>query len=87
MQSHKIVWREEWIEARKPHMVCEKKFTRARGTGLPRSEIPRWLRSLARRFRAQRLQQADGAFDRYSAQGSDFNFDFAVSFTPDARAP
>ena len=26
----KIVWREEWIEARKPHMGCDKELTRAR---------------------------------------------------------
>jgi len=30
MQPHKIVSREEWIEARKAHLVHEKEFTRAR---------------------------------------------------------
>src|SRR5262249_32491014 len=30
MQPHSIVSREEWIEARKAHMVREKEFTRAR---------------------------------------------------------
>src|ERR1700742_3086467 len=30
MQSHKIVSREEWIEARKAHMVHEKELTRLR---------------------------------------------------------
>ena len=30
MQPHKIVSREEWIEARKVHMAHEKEFTRAR---------------------------------------------------------
>ena len=30
MQPHKIVSREEWIEARKTHMAREKEFTRAR---------------------------------------------------------
>src|ERR1700751_665400 len=30
MQSHKIVSRQEWIEARKAHMAHEKEFTRAR---------------------------------------------------------
>src|ERR1700690_3914638 len=30
MQPHKIVSREEWIEARKAHMAHEKEFTRAR---------------------------------------------------------
>lgn len=30
MQPHKIVSREEWLEARKAHMVHEKEFTRAR---------------------------------------------------------
>ena len=30
MQPHRIVSREEWIEARKAHMVHEKEFTRAR---------------------------------------------------------
>ncbi len=30
MQSHKVVSREEWIEARKALMAHEKEFTRAR---------------------------------------------------------
>ena len=30
MQPHKIVSRQEWIEARKAHMAHEKEFTRAR---------------------------------------------------------
>src|SRR5437868_13299125 len=30
MQPHKVVSREEWIEARKAHMAHEKEFTRAR---------------------------------------------------------
>ena len=30
MQPHKIVSREEWIEARKTHMAHEKEYTRAR---------------------------------------------------------
>ena len=30
MQPHKIVSREEWIEARKAHMAHEKEFTQAR---------------------------------------------------------
>ena len=30
MQPHKVVSREEWIEARKAHMAREKEFTRAR---------------------------------------------------------
>ena len=30
MQPHKIVSREEWIEARKAHMAREKEFTHAR---------------------------------------------------------
>jgi hypothetical protein len=30
MQPHKIVSREEWIEARKAHMAREKELTRAR---------------------------------------------------------
>ena len=30
MQPHKIVSREEWIEARKAHMAHEKEYTRAR---------------------------------------------------------
>ncbi|HZF25081.1 MAG TPA: DUF899 family protein, partial [Steroidobacteraceae bacterium] len=30
MSQHKIVSREEWIEARKAHLLREKEFTRAR---------------------------------------------------------
>src|SRR5215471_20860577 len=30
MQPHKVVSREQWIEARKAHMAHEKEFTRAR---------------------------------------------------------
>src|SRR3954471_17666188 len=30
MQPHKVVSREQWIEARKAHMAREKEFTRAR---------------------------------------------------------
>ena len=30
MQPHRIVSREEWVEARKAHMAREKEFTRAR---------------------------------------------------------
>ena len=30
MQAHKIVSRQEWVEARKAHLAHEKEFTRAR---------------------------------------------------------
>ena len=42
MQPHKIVSREEWIEARKAHMAHEKEFTRARDAserGAPRAAL------------------------------------------------
>src|ERR1700756_3561577 len=40
MQPHKIVSREEWIEARKAHLAHEKEYTRARDR---LSEEPRAL--------------------------------------------
>ena len=30
MQAHRVVTREEWIEARKAHLAHEKEYTRAR---------------------------------------------------------
>jgi predicted dithiol-disulfide oxidoreductase (DUF899 family) len=152
MQPHKIVSREEWLEARKAHMVREKEFTRARDRlSAERRALP-WVKvdkgymfdgpdgkaGLVDLFkgRPQLVVQhfmfapdwdagckscsfwADGfdrmiphlaardtrlvavsraplekleafrtrmgwTFDWYSSQGSDFNYDFAVSFTPD----
>jgi predicted dithiol-disulfide oxidoreductase (DUF899 family) len=44
MQPHKIVSREEWIEARKVHLDSEKKFTAARDAlSRQRRELP-WVR-------------------------------------------
>lgn len=152
MQPHKIVSREEWIEARKAHMAHEKEFTRARDRlaeerrALPWVKIgkdyefdgPNGRAGLADLFkgRPQLVVQhfmfapdwdagckscsfwADGfermvphlaardttlvavsraprdkleafsnrmgwTFDWYSSAGSDFNYDFAVSFTPE----
>src|SRR5205814_8347330 len=44
MQSHKIVSREEWIDARKTHLANEKKLTRLRDQLMAeRRELP-WVR-------------------------------------------
>ncbi|MCW5700959.1 MAG: DUF899 domain-containing protein [Bradyrhizobium sp.] len=152
MQPHKIVSREEWLEARKAHMVHEKEFTRARDRLSEERRALPWVKvgkdyvfdgpggkvGLADLFkgRPQLVVQhfmfapdwdagckscsfwADGfermilhlaardttlvavsraplekleafrtrmgwTFDWYSSQGSDFNYDFAVSFTPE----
>lgn len=152
MQPHRIVSREEWIEARKAHMAHEKEFTRARDRlaeerrALPWVKVdkdyafagPNGAADLADIFkgRPQLIVQhfmfapdwdagckscsfwADGfermiphlaardttlvavsraplqklaafskrmgwSFDWYSSEGSDFNYDFAVSFTPE----
>jgi predicted dithiol-disulfide oxidoreductase (DUF899 family) len=152
MQPHKIVSRQEWIEARKAHMAHEKEFTRARDRlSRERRELP-WVKvdkaysfdsgdgkkTLADLFagRGQLVVQhfmfapewnegckscsfwADGfdrmtvhlaardttliavsraplakldafkkrmgwTFDWVSSEASDFNFDYAVSFTQD----
>jgi predicted dithiol-disulfide oxidoreductase (DUF899 family) len=155
MQSHRIVSRREWIEARKAHMAHEKEFTRARDRlseerrALPwvkvdkaySFESPSGKATLADLFkgREQLVVQhfmfapawdegckscsfwADGfermvphlaardttlvavsraplekleafkrrmgwTFDWYSSAGSDFNYDYAVSFTPEEIA-
>src|ERR1035438_10221226 len=152
MQSHRIVSREQWIEARKAHMAHEKEYTRARDRlseerrALPWVKVdqnylfdsPDGNKTLAELFkgRSQLVVQhfmfapdwnegckscsfwADGfermvphltardttlvavsrapleklvafakrmgwMFDWLSSAGSDFNYDFAVSFTPD----
>jgi predicted dithiol-disulfide oxidoreductase (DUF899 family) len=152
MQPHRIVSREEWVEARKAHMAHEKEFTRARDRlaeerrALPWVKVdkdyafagPNGAAHLADLFkgRPQLIVQhfmfapdwnagckscsfwADGfermiphlaardttlvavsraplakleafkqrmgwTFDWYSSEGGDFNYDFAVSFTPD----
>jgi predicted dithiol-disulfide oxidoreductase (DUF899 family) len=152
MVPHKIVSRQEWIEARKAHLIHEKEFTRARDRlSAERRALP-WVKvdkayqfdgpngkaALADLFkgREQLVVQhfmfapawgegckscsfwADGfermvphlaardttlvavssaplhkldafkkrmgwTFDWYSSQGSDFNHDYAVSFTPE----
>ncbi len=44
MPSHKVVSREEWIEARKAHLVKEKELTRARDElSRERRELP-WVK-------------------------------------------
>src|ERR1700751_1616463 len=152
MQPHKIVSREEWIEARKAHMAREKEFTRARDLLSEERRALPWVNvdkdyafdgangkaRLADLFkgRPQLVVQhfmfapdwdagckscsfwADGfermiphlaardttlvavsraplpkleafrkrmgwTFDWFSSQGCDFNFDYAVSFTPE----
>ncbi|TKW79437.1 MAG: DUF899 domain-containing protein [Bradyrhizobium icense] len=152
MQPHRIVSREQWIEARKAHMAHEKEFTRARDRlaeerrALPWVKVdkdyaftgPNGAAHLADLFkgRPQLIVQhfmfapdwdagckscsfwADGfermiphlaardttlvavsraplqklaafskrmgwSFDWYSSECSDFNYDFAVSFTPE----
>ena len=152
MQPHRIVSREQWVEARKAHMAHEKEFTRARDRlaeerrALPWVKVdkdyafagPNGAAHLADLFkgRPQLIVQhfmfapdwdagckscsfwADGfermiphlaardttlvavsraplqkldafskrmgwSFDWYSSEGSDFNYDFAVSFTPE----
>jgi predicted dithiol-disulfide oxidoreductase (DUF899 family) len=152
MQPHRIVSREEWIEARKAHMAHEKEFTRARDRLAEERRTLPWVKvdkdyaftgpngaaHLADLFkgRPQLIVQhfmfapdwdagckscsfwADGfermiphlaardttlvavsraplqklaafskrmgwSFDWYSSEGSDFNYDFAVSFTPE----
>jgi predicted dithiol-disulfide oxidoreductase (DUF899 family) len=152
MQPHRIVSREQWIEARKAHMAHEKEFTRARDRlaeerrALPWVKVdkdyafagPNGAAHLADLFkgRPQLIVQhfmfapdwdagckscsfwADGfermiphlaardttlvavsraplqklaafskrmgwSFDWYSSEGGDFNYDFAVSFTPE----
>jgi predicted dithiol-disulfide oxidoreductase (DUF899 family) len=152
MQPHKVVSREEWIEARKAHMAREKEFTRARDLLSEERRALPWVKvdkdyafdgangkaRLADLFkgRPQLVVQhfmfapdwdagckscsfwADGfermiphlaardttlvavsraplekleafkkrmgwTFDWYSSEGDDFNYDFAVSFTPD----
>jgi predicted dithiol-disulfide oxidoreductase (DUF899 family) len=152
MQPHKIVSREQWIEARKAHMAQEKEYTRARDRlsearrALPWVKVdknysfdsPDGRKTLAELFkgRSQLVVQhfmfapdwnegckscsfwADGferiiphlaardttlvavsraplekllafakrmgwTFDWLSSAGSDFNYDFAVSFTPE----
>jgi predicted dithiol-disulfide oxidoreductase (DUF899 family) len=152
MEPHRIVSREQWIEARKAHMAHEKELTRARDRlAAERRALP-WVKvdkdyafagpngraHLADLFRGrpQLIVQhfmfapdwdagckscsfwADGfermiphlaardttlvavsraplakldafskrmgwSFDWYSSEGSDFNYDFAVSFTPE----
>jgi predicted dithiol-disulfide oxidoreductase (DUF899 family) len=152
MHPHKIVSREEWLEARRAHMAREKEFTRARDAlSQERRELP-WVKvdktymfdsvdgkkTLADLFRGREqlvVQHlmfapdwsegckscsfwADGfermvphlaardttmvgisrapldklnafkarmgwTFDWYSSAGSDFNYDYAVSFTPE----
>jgi predicted dithiol-disulfide oxidoreductase (DUF899 family) len=152
MQPHKIVSREEWLEARRAHLAREKELTRARDAlSKERRELP-WVKvdktyafdsvdgrkTLADLFkgREQLVVQhlmfapdwgeackscsfwADGfermvphlaardtmmvgvsrapleklnafkqrmgwTFDWYSSAGSDFNYDYAVSFTPE----
>jgi len=151
MQTHKIVSREQWIEARKTHLAHEKEFTRARERlgeerrALPwvkvekdyvfdgpngkatladlfkgRSQLvvqhfmfaPDWTEgckscsvwadgfermiphlaardttlvavSRARRSKLEAFKQRMGwTFDWLSSADSDFNYDFAVSFTP-----
>ena len=45
MQPHKVVSRQEWIEARKAHLAHEKEYTRARDRlSAERRALP-WLRS------------------------------------------
>jgi predicted dithiol-disulfide oxidoreductase (DUF899 family) len=152
MQPHKIVSREEWIEARKAHMAHEKEYTRARDKlseerrALPWVKVdkaylfdgPNGKATLADLFkgRSQLVVQhfmfapdwtegckscsfwADGfermiphlaardttlvavsraplqtldpfkarmgwTFDWFSSAGNDFNYDYAVSFTPE----
>lgn len=152
MQPHRIVSREEWIEARKAHMANEKQFTRARDRLAEERRALPWMKvdkvyvfdgphgkaGLADLFkgRPQLIVQhfmfapdwdagckscsfwADGfermiphlaardttlvavsraplakleafrkrmgwTFDWYSSEGGEFNYDFAVSFTPE----
>ena len=152
MQPHRIVSREQWIEARKAHMAHEKEFTRARDRLAEERRALPWVKvdkdyvfdgpggkaKLADLFkgRPQLIVQhfmfapdwdagckscsfwADGfermiphlaardttlvavsraplakldafkrrmgwTFDWYSSAGGDFNYDFAVSFTPE----
>jgi len=152
MQPHKIVSREEWIEARKAHMAREKEFTRIRDRLAEERRALPWVKvdkeyafdgpdgrvGFADLFkgRPQLIVQhfmfapdwdagckscsfwADGfermiphlaardtrlvavsraplskleafekrmgwTFDWYSSEGGDFNYDFAVSFTPE----
>ena len=152
MQPHKIVSRQEWIEARKAHMAHEKEFTRARDRLSEERRALPWVKvdkaysfdsgdgnkTLVDLFagRSQLVVQhfmfapewnegckscsfwADGfermtvhlaardttlvavsraplakldafkkrmgwTFDWVSSEASDFNFDYAVSFTPD----
>lgn len=152
MQPHRIVSREEWIEARKAHMANEKQFTRARDRLAEERRALPWVKvdkdyvfdgphgkaGLADLFkgRPQLIVQhfmfapdwdagckscsfwADGfermiphlaardtmlvavsraplakleafrkrmgwTFDWYSSEGGEFNYDFAVSFTPE----
>jgi predicted dithiol-disulfide oxidoreductase (DUF899 family) len=152
MQPHKVVSREQWIEARKAHMAHEKEFTRARDRLAEERRALPWVKvdkdyvfdgpngraKLADLFkgRPQLVVQhfmfapdwdagckscsfwADGfermiphlaardttlvavsraplakldafkrrmgwTFDWYSSAGGDFNYDFAVSFTPE----
>jgi predicted dithiol-disulfide oxidoreductase (DUF899 family) len=155
MQPHKIVSREEWIEARKAHMAHEKEFTKARDRLVEERQALPWVKvdkdyafegpngkvGLAELFAGhnQLVVQhfmfapdwdagckscsfwADGfermiphlaardttlvavsrapldklaafkqrmgwTFDWYSSAGGDFNYDFAVSFTPEEVA-
>jgi predicted dithiol-disulfide oxidoreductase (DUF899 family) len=152
MQPHKIVSREEWIEARRAHMAHEKEYTRARDRlseerrALPWVKVdkdyvfdgPDGRKTLADLFRGRSqlvvqhimygpdwnegckscsfwadgferitphlaardttlvgisrapLQKLDAfkarmgwTFDWYSSAGNDFNYDYAVSFTPE----
>jgi predicted dithiol-disulfide oxidoreductase (DUF899 family) len=152
MEQHKIVSRQEWIEARRAHLAHEKEFTRARDRLSEERRALPWVRvdepyafdsadgrkSLADLFkgRSQLIVQhlmyppeweeackscslwADGferivphlaardttlaavsraplsqllpfkqrmgwTFDWVSSAGSDFNYDYGVSFTPD----
>ena len=152
MQPHRIVSREQWIEARKAHMAREKDFTKARDRLVEERRALPWVKvdrdyafdgpngkvKLADLFkgRPQLVVQhfmfapdwdagckscsfwADGfermiphlaardttlvavsraplekleafkkrmgwTFDWYSSEGGDFNYDFAVSFTPE----
>ena len=44
MQPHKIVSREEWIEARKAHMAHEKEFTKARDRLVEERQALPWVK-------------------------------------------
>src|SRR5436853_367835 len=91
MPNHTIVSREEWLEARRAHLAREKEFTRLRdqlsAVHLAQRDVTLLAVSRAPLRQIEAFKRRMGwRFTWVSSHGTDFNFDYRVSFTRDEIA-